>query len=54
MELIKYILEIILDIYQLFCTIVVSLLILLYFIGKRQLKKIDKRIFQNSENKTIN
>lgn len=43
------------DIYQIICTVVLSLLIILWIIGKRQLKKIDKKIFQNNnEDKTIN
>ena len=56
MEIIKYILEIILDVYMAICTIVMTILILLWLLGKRhmnKLKKIDPRMF-NSENKTIN
>ena len=54
MEITKFILTGIVEIYMVFCTIVVSVIILLWFFGRRKLKKIDKRIFQHNENNTIN
>ena len=60
MDIFLFILEKILEIYMTVCTIVITIIVLLWFFGRRHLEKIkkqslkiDKRIF-NNENKTVN
>lgn len=52
MEILKFILTKLLEIYMVLCTVVTSILILLFIFGRRQLKKIDKRIY-NIENTKV-